>query len=569
MGKYKKRLVLAIVFDIVGVGLMTWEPYIFSSMIDDVLMPQKFELLFPMLGKALLVGLGFVTCRYFTNILAEQAAETAILHLKGALFRKLMSLQTGYYRENKVGDIINKCTGDVEVINRFLAWVIPKSVEFVLMLACAIIVFMSVSWQYTLALLCITPFTAFIANRLGKKMHPAFKKVRKQLSELNTVVQENISGNRVVKAFVREDYEIEKFQKENHGYKDRNIQANLIWLRYGPIIDSLASLITVVNLTVGAVLTVTGNITLGELNLFLSFAWALNEPMLMLGMIINDVQRFHASIEKVRDLYDYDVNIKDPEIDKSPEKVRGDISFENVSLAYNNTKILDGLNIHIEAGQTVGIMGPTGSGKTTLANVITRFTDVTEGSVKIDGVDVRDYSLNKLRANIGITMQDVFLFSDTVESNIAYGVPETPMENVVASSTTADADSFVKAMPEGYDTIVGERGTGLSGGQKQRISLARALAKHAPILILDDTTSAVDMETEQYIQEELRKRPEKSTTIIIAQRVSSVRYADKIIILDGGRVIEEGSHKELMKLRGYYYKTCAMQHGFSELEGSV
>jgi len=569
MGRYKKRLVFAIVFDIAGVCLMTLEPYIFSSLIDDVLMPQKFGLLFPMLGQALLVGLGFVACRYFTNVLAEQAAETAIMRLKGALFRKLLALQPAYYRANKVGDIINKCTGDVEVINRFLAWVIPKSVEFVLMLACALVVFMSVSWQYTLALLCITPFSALIANRLGKKLQPAFRAVRKQLSELNTVVQENISGNRVVKAFVREDYEIEKFQKENRGYGEKNIQANLIWLRYGPIIDSLASLITVVNLTVGAVLTVAGRISLGELNLFLTFAWALNEPMLMLGMIINEVQRFHASIEKVRDLYYCEVTIKDPETDGAPAEIRGDIRFENVSLAYGGLKVLDGLNIEIKAGQTVGIMGPTGSGKTALANLIARFTDVTEGSVKIDGVDVRDYPLAKLRGNIGMTMQDVFLFSDTVESNIAYGVPDTPMENVLAAAVTADADGFVRALPEGYDTIIGERGTGLSGGQKQRISLARALAKHAPILILDDTTSAVDMETERNIQEALRRRREKSTTIIIAQRVSSVRHADKIIILDKGRVVEEGTHGELMGLGGYYCKTCSMQHGFYAEDGEA
>ncbi|NMA38423.1 MAG: ABC transporter ATP-binding protein, partial [Papillibacter sp.] len=246
MGKYKKRLVLAIIFNIIGVGLMTWEPYILTDIIDDVLMPQKFDLLLPMLIKALIVGLLFVGCRYLTNILAEQAAETAVMRLKGALFRKLMTLPPSYYRENKVGDIINKCTGDVEMINRFLAWVVPKSIEFALMLVVVLIVFMSINWQYTLALICVTPFSALIAKKLGKKLHPAFKAVRKQLSKLNTVVQENISGNRVVKAFVREDFEIEKFQKENIGYKDENIKANLIWLRYGPIIDSLASLITVI-----------------------------------------------------------------------------------------------------------------------------------------------------------------------------------------------------------------------------------------------------------------------------------------------------------------------------------
>ena len=240
-----------------------------------------------------------------------------------------------------------------------------------------------------------------------------------------------------------------------------------------------------------------------------------------------------------------------------------------MALPICNTKVLDDVNMHIEPGQVIGIMGPTGCGKSTLVNVIDRFADVTEGSVKLDGVDVRRWSLKKLRRSIGLTMQDVFLFSDTVESNIAYGVPDTEMENILASAVIADADEFVSGMPEKYDTIVGERGTGLSGGQKQRISLARALAKHAPVLILDDTTSAVDMETEQLIQERLQNREHKSTTIIIAQRVSSVKHADYIYILDKGRIIEEGSHRELMLRKGYYYKTCVMQHGLDEVEAEA
>ncbi len=564
MGKHKCLLVLAIVLNIVGVALMTVEPYIFADIVDDVLIPMQFERLIPMLGLTLLVGLAFSACRYFTSVLAETAAETATLRLKGALFRKLMVLPTSYYRENKAGDIINKCSGDVEVIARSLSFVIPRVVEFALMLAVALYVFLRISWQYTLVLLIVAPFTAVAANKMGKKLHPAFKKARKQLSNLNAVVAENIAGNRVVKAFVREDFEMDKFQEENYAYKDCNIEANRIWLRYGPIIDSLSSLMTVVNLTFGAIMVVLGNISLGELTLFLSFAWTLNEPLLMLGMLVNDVQRFHASMEKVQELYYWEVEIQSPDSDKSPAEVKGDLKLDHVTLSYGNTKVLDDINMDIKAGQVIGIMGATGSGKTSLVNVIGRFVDVTEGSVSIDGVDVRDWNLQKLRANIGLTMQDVFLFSDTVESNVAYGVPETSDENIYASSTIADAHSFVSKMPDGYDTIVGERGTGLSGGQKQRISLARAIAKHAPLLILDDTTSAVDMETEQYIQEQLAAMPDQCTTVIIAQRVSSVKHADYIYILEKGRIIEEGTHSQLMKLKGYYYHTCIMQHGLED-----
>jgi ABC-type multidrug transport system, ATPase and permease components len=566
LGKYKYRLYLAILFDVLGVGLMTLEPYIFKDIVDEVLMPLKFDRLLPMLGLSLAVGLAFSACRYFTSICAEQAAETAVVRLKGALFRKLMVLDTGYYRENKAGDIINKCSGDVEVISRSLSFVIPRVVEFALMLIVALCVFMSINWKYTLILLIVSPFTAIAANKMGKKLHPAFKAARKQLSNLNAVVAENIAGNRVVKAFVREDFEMEKFQTENQAYKARNLEAVSIWLRYGPIIDSLSTIITVINLAVGSILVIRGGITMGQLTLFLSFAWTLNEPLLMLGMLINDIQRFRASTEKVQELYYMDEPIRDPEKDESPETVTGRLDLEHVTLAYGETKVLDDVNMHIAPGQVIGIMGPTGCGKTTLVNVIDRFADVTEGSVKLDGVDVRRWSLKKLRRSIGLTMQDVFLFSDTVESNIAYGVPDTSMENVLDSAVIADADEFVSGMPEKYDTIVGERGTGLSGGQKQRVSLARALAKHAPVLILDDTTSAVDMETEAYIQEHLQAMPKKSTTIIIAQRVSSVKHADRIYILDKGRIVEEGSHRELMQKKGYYYHTCVLQHGLDVAE---
>ena len=570
MGRYKYRLILAIFFNIAGVGLMTWEPYIFKDIVDDVLMPQQFERLFPMLGLSVLVGLAFSACRYLTSILAEQAAEAAVVSLKGALFRKLMVLGPDYYRENKAGDIINKCSGDVEVISRSLSFVIPRVVEFILMLAVALAVFMSINWKYTLILLAVSPFTAIAANKMGQKLHPAFKKARKQLSNLNAVVAENIAGNRVVKAFVREDFEMEKFQTENQAYKARNIEAVSIWLKYGPIIDSLASVITVINLVVGSILVIVGKenggITYGELTLFLSFAWTLNEPLMMLGMLVNDIQRFRASTEKVQELYYMDVAIQDPEKDESPDRVEGRLDLNHVTLDYGSTRVLDDVNIHIAPGQVIGVMGSTGSGKTTLVNVIDRFVDVTQGSVEVDGVDVRKWSLKKLRSSIGLTMQDVFLFSDTVESNIAYGVPDTEMENIYSSAVIADADEFVSQMPEKYDTIVGERGTGLSGGQKQRVSLARAIAKHAPILILDDTTSAVDMETEEYIQKHLAAMPDKCTTIIIAQRISSVRQADYIYILDKGRVLEEGTHRQLMQKKGYYYKTCVMQHGLEEAE---
>lgn len=562
------KLVVAILLNLVTIVFMTAESYIFSYVVDDVLMPQRFERLPIYLLAAMGMTLLYLGGTYFYHVLGEQAAQAGVYNLRSALFRKLLKQGSGFYAENRSGDLINKCSGDVEMVSHFLNFCIPQWVRAAFMLVFALIVFLGISWQYTLILFAVTPLSAVVGERLGAKVHPAFKEAREQLSQLNTVVQENIAGNRVVKAFVREDYEYQKFQTENDKYKSCNIKANMIWLKYGPIIDSLATLMTVLNLTVGAVLVVLGNITLGQLTLFLSLAWTLNEPMAMIGSLINDTQRFRASAEKIQELYYTEIEIEDAAEPKLPEQTRGEIEFKNVSLKYGSVPVLKNVSLHIRPGETVGIMGPTGSGKTTLINLIARFVDVTDGGVLIDGVDVRDYKLSDLRSRIALTMQDVFLFSDTVESNIAYGVPDAPMEVVTEAARIADADSFISSHPDGYDMIVGERGTGLSGGQKQRISLARALAKHAPVLILDDTTSAVDMETEEYIQEQLRQMPDHSTTIIIAQRVSSVMHADKIIILENGEIAEMGTHAELMRKQGYYYNTCVLQHGLLDDEAS-
>ena len=569
MGKNKWRLILSIVFNIAGVIAMTAEPYVIKDIVNEVLMPLRFEKLIPMLSLGFGVGFIFIACRYFQAILGEQAAQAAVYNVRSALFERLLKQSPGFYATNRSGDIIKKCTGDVDWINHFICYVTPKWVEMVLMLIAALVVFFSINWLYTLILFAVTPFSAIVAMKLARSVRPAFADAREQLSKLNTVVQENISGNRVVKAFVREDYEMDKFQKENQEYKRLNIKANMIWLKYGPVIDSIASIMTVLNLTVGGTLVALGMIDMGSLSLFLSLAWALNEPMILVGTLVNDTQRFLASCEKVMGLYYTKPDIENPSVDRSPEEAHGEVEFRGVSLSYGSLKVLDHVDLHVNAGETVGIMGPTGSGKTSLVNLIPRFVDVTEGEVLLDGVDVRDYDLQELRRRVGLTMQDVFLFSDTVESNIVYGVPDLEMDKVVRAAKVADADGFIREMPDGYDTIVGERGTGLSGGQKQRISLARAIAKDAPVLILDDTTSAVDMETEQAIQKELASLERRATTFIIAQRVSSVMHADKIIILDNGKIVEQGTHSELMRNKGYYYNTCILQHGVMEEEVSA
>lgn len=303
-----------------------------------------------------------------------------------------------------------------------------------------------------------------------------------------------------------------------------------------------------------------GRITFGEFTAFSSLIWAISNPMRNIGIIINDIQRFFASLSKIIDIYYAKPNIVNEHKSTDKRRYEGRIAFDHVRFKYDSAIVLDDVSFTVEPGETIAIMGSTGSGKTTIINLIPRFYDVAEGRVLVDGVDVRKLELDELRDNIGMATQDVLLFSDTIDGNIAYGDPDLPEEDAINFAELAAAHDFITKMPEGYDTVVGERGVGLSGGQKQRIALARALAVRRPILILDDTTSAVDLETEEHIQKSLRELDYPCTKIIIAQRVSTTAQADRILILDNGKLVEEGTHAELLAKRGYYYDVFKLQN---------
>lgn len=573
LGKSKYKLftawALALLFNLLTVV----DPTIVSKIVDDILYPMfedasiTTEAVMGQLLPLALLGFGLIvlrsTLRVTANIFREQASQRATFEIRRALYKKLGEQSRSFFMSNRSGDLINKCTGDVDAINHFVCWVAFSIFESFVMLVVVLVVFFSISWKFTLIELCLAPVALFMAVKLGRVSRPIFSAARQQLSKLNTVVQENISGNRVVRAFCREKFEIEKFDTENEKYYDMNLAANKAWVKYSPILETIANIMNACAIIVGALLVILGDISVGDLVIFTSLSWMLNEPMQQLGFLINDTQRFLVSCERVHELYDSTPEILSPENPVSAQSIKGDIDLEHVSLTFDGNTVLKDINMHIPAGSVVGIMGPTGSGKSSVLNLITRFVDPNKGHVKLDGIDVSRYKLQDLRRNIGIALQDVFLFSDTVESNIAYGVPDAPNEVVYRSAEDADADSFVKRLPDGYDTIVGERGMGLSGGQKQRLALARALAMESPVLILDDTTSAVDLETEQYIQERLAQRPVKATTLIVAQRISSVKNADIIFIIEDGKITEQGTHKELLEKKGYYYNIYRIQQGYA------
>lgn len=560
--KYIGGLVLVLVMSFTAII----NPFLAGKIIDVVVKQNQKQLLIPIIGIMLSVVLLRSIIRYSYQMIFEHVSQDIIMDIKTGTYKKLLALDFDYYNHTKTGDIMARMTGDTDAIRHFVSWVIYNVIANMSLFIFAIISMACVNIPLTIAVGLVCPFIAFFTVKMSKKVNPTFQRVRDAYATLNSVVQENISGNRMVKAFSNEQYEIQKFMKENRNYRDQNVATTHIVSQYLPILDMLTNLLSLVMILVGGILVSLKKMSLGDLVIFNGLLWALNNPMRSAGFLINDIERFIAGSIKIRELLHTKPKIKNYDTLRQVSLVKGHVVFDHVSFQYENTDALRDISFEIKPGQTVGIIGPTGSGKSTLINLICRFYECTSGKVLIDGVDVREYDLKKLRDNISITMQDVFLFSDTIASNIAYGIPEASENRVRTIASMVEADEFINHMPEGYSTIVGERGVGLSGGQRQRIALARALLKDPAILILDDTTSAVDMETEQKIQKEMKSEKKQRTTFIIAHRISSVQAADLILVLDKGKVIERGTHKELIKKRGYYYDVYESQRNSMGVE---
>lgn len=505
---------------------------------------------------------------YSAHMTYEYTSQKMIYSIRTHMFRKVLYQDMSFYDKYRTGDIMTRLTGDLEDIRHMASNIVRMVVESITMIIIGMVYFLYLDPITAFCLILLAPVIFLVTRSFRKKIRPMHRELRETRAALNTAAQENISGNKVVKAFAREDYEIERFDVKNKAFRQKNIETNLVHVRYVPYIDTCANMLPVILLIVGGISLINGRITMGEYVAFNGMTWTISNPMKKLADIINQYQRFQASSKKVLEIYDAKAEICDKEnaIDH-PETLEGNIEFDNVSFSYGNVEVLKNISFSIKKGETVAIMGETGSGKTTLVNMLPRFYDPTEGRVLIDGIDVRDLKIRQLRKNIGMAMQDVLLFSDTIDGNIAYGDSDMSEEDVHSYASRAAAADFIEKMQDGYSTIIGERGVGISGGQKQRISLARALAIKPSILILDDTTSAVDLETESYIQRNLANLDFDCTKIIIAQRISSTKDADKIIILEDGKIAEMGTHHELLKNKGYYYQVYMLQHGGEESHG--
>lgn len=565
---YVPGMLFAFTLTIVNTILSNIRPLLQGEIVDRVFQKGDITDLSKLVLGMLLCILFKDVFRIIDHYILEGTSQKVVKNMRLELYNSLQKQDFSFFDSNRTGDIMNRLTGDIDSIRHFVAWVTNGIVENLFLFITALIILGSINLKLTLVLCLLTPVIGFTGVSFSKKVGPVFKNARARLSELNTVAQENISGNRVVKALVREEYETEKFDKANNAYRKANIESNRISQKYVPTLNFLANTLNVLVLTVGGRMVINGSMTIGQFVTFNSMSWALNTPMRSLGWLINDTSNMLASAEKVKEFYLAQPKIVDRKTGEEG-RLSGEVEFKNVSFSYDGSAAVKDISFTASKGQTVAIIGETGSGKSTIANLMFRFYDVDEGEILLDGKNVKDISLKKIRSSMAMAMQDIFLFSDTIEGNIAYSNPNATMEQVKAAAKKADANLFIKRMPEGYDTIIGERGVGLSGGQKQRISLARALLKNPAVLILDDTTSSVDMETERYIQQTLKKEAENRTMFIIAHRISSVKNADLILVMEKGRIIERGTHEELLALGGKYKEVYDTQTGsFDAKEGA-
>jgi ATP-binding cassette subfamily B protein len=551
---YRNRLVAGLLIVLSTQALRMVLPLITRSVVNDVIPTADFALMWKLGG--LLVGITAVraTMLYTRGIIFERISQNVICDLRTELYSKFQAQSHTFYDKHKIGEIMSRMTGDMEGVRNFVLTFCMTMGEQFFAFTFACVSMGMISWKLTLATLSVCVPLSIIAAVFNKRIRPMHAAVREQNAVLNTRAQENIAGIRIVKAFAREDYESERFREDNEKALELNLKATFTWSDFNPVMDILGSLGAPVVLLVGGIMVSQGTLDLGSLVAALGYIWMMVNPMRMLAHFVNVIAQGLSSAEKLFYYLDLGSTVKSPENAVSPRRGDGgsSVEFDDVTFSYGDSVVLKNVSFEARPGETVAVMGATGTGKTTIAGLMARFYDVRSGRVLIDGADVRQFSLPALRSRVGFVMQDTFLFSDSIEENVAFAHPGQDKTEVEEACEVAQAGEFIDHLPQKWETIVGERGLGLSGGQKQRVSIARALAAKPSVLILDDATSAVDMETEALIQEGLRKRAGKATTIIIAHRISSVIHADQIIVLDKGGIAERGTHRQLLEKDGLY-----------------
>ncbi|MDR0562779.1 MAG: ABC transporter ATP-binding protein/permease [Spirochaetaceae bacterium] len=564
MGDKRRAYIAGLVLAGITAGMVVINPMLARRLIDEVVIPANPAPLFRLLAAMMSVQVLRLSLRYLMVILMEIKSTETMTEIRRRMYDIVQEQDYRFLDKIRTGNLMTRMTSDLDMLRHFVAWICYQFVDAVVLFTATITFLMFVNWKLALCLASITPFILYLSRRFMSRIRPRFVLLRDKLTKLSTAVTENIDGNRVVKAFAREEYEKQRFEKHNADYRNASYENALIAAKYQPLLEALSQILIVITLAVGGLFLIRGEMTPGEYLSFSSLTWALSQPFRMMGLLLADFQRFNAAAAMITEILNAQTSIANKPGAIKLIRPAGRVEFRNVGLTLEGAAVLEHINFKIEPGKTLGILGSTGAGKTVLVNMLLRFYEPDTGEVLLDGVNVRGYTLSSLRRRIGIAMQEVFLFSDTVYANISYGRPDLDAGSIKQQAVIADADSFVSAMSEGYETIVGERGVGLSGGQRQRIALARALAVKPAVLILDDTTSAVDSETEGYIQDQLRALDYPCTKIIIAQRITSFRGADLILVMDRGRIVERGTHEELLANKGFYHRIWKLQNNIEE-----
>lgn len=546
---------------IIGVALDMLSPQLTRRIIDDVIEGGNLGLLKYLLGGILAVGLGRCVFMYIKEYTFDITGAKISASMRKDLFRHLQGLSADFYDRNNTGELMARVKDDIDRIWDGLTYVGMLIIEVVVHVTLVLTCMYRLNWKLAIIPTATMIFCGALAVFLEQKLGRIYDAISEENAVLNTVAEENLAGVRTVKAFAREKFEISKFLSHNKRYYELNMEQNRVFVKYHPLFTFVTKLLPLVVLLAGGYLVIREDFTLGSLGAFIEYSMNIVWPMEMVGWLTNSFSSAVASNKKLKKIYAETSTIKETASPLILDHIQGRITFEHVTFKRENAQILEDINFTVESGHTLGIMGSTGSGKSSIIHLLQRLYDCTDGRILLDETDIRKLSLKQLRGSISVVMQDVFLFSDTIHDNIKLGKQSViDFEQVKDASHAAQAGDFIERLEEKYDTIIGERGVGLSGGQKQRISIARAIAKHNPVLVLDDSTSALDMETEHMIQQTL-KELHNTTKIIIAHRISAVRHADEILFLEDGHIAERGTHDELLALKGLYYETYMSQYG--------